>query len=130
VSWLSDGSDIGTIATGLSAVTAAFVWTKGQVRGWKQERAAKARRNWHGYIELGMIDTWKVRLVEEPKEPTAIVMLEVVTSDGSPDDQNATAMRRRVQADGYVSRSPTPGEFEFLKFQHNEHGYGKGERIE
>ncbi|MEY9861540.1 hypothetical protein ABH935_007181 [Catenulispora sp. GAS73] len=130
MSWLTDGSDIGTMATGLSAVTAAIVWTKGQVRGWKQERAQKQRRNWHGYIELGMVDTWGVRLLEEPDEPTARVVLEVVTRDGTPDEHAAHAMRRRISQDGWLSRSPTPAESDFLKHLYRERGYGRGERVD
>ncbi|ACU76141.1 hypothetical protein Caci_7312 [Catenulispora acidiphila DSM 44928] len=130
MSWLTDGSDVATMATGLSAVTAAFVWTNAQLRGWKQERAAMRRRNWHGYIELGMIDTWGVRLVEQPDEPTARVVLEVVTSDGTPDDHMAHTMHQRVKQDGWLSRSPTPTEYEFLKHLYRERGYGKGERVD
>jgi hypothetical protein len=41
MSWLSTGADFATIATGLSAATAAYVWTQNQVRGRRQEREAR-----------------------------------------------------------------------------------------
>jgi hypothetical protein len=72
------------MATGLSAVTAAFVWSRSQVRYWRQ-RAARSARNWHGYIELGGINSWYGRLAEDPREPATRVVLDVVDRDGSPD---------------------------------------------
>ena len=124
--WLTIGSDIGTMATGLSAVTAAYVWTRNQVRGWRQEKAEKQIKNWHGFIPLGQVDTWRVRLVEEPKSPTARVVLEAVNPDGSPDEMIAHVIRERIKQDGFLSRSPTTEEFEFLKELQRKRGYGKG----
>ena len=118
------------MATGLSAVTAAFVWTKGQVRGWRQEKAATRIKNWRGYIDLGQVNTWYVRLIEEPTSPTARVILEIIDNDGTPNEQMAHSLRQVVKRDRLLSRSPTPGEFEFLKQLYRERGYGKGIRIE
>ena len=54
--WLTTGADAGTMATGISALTAAYVWTRGRLRDWPQERAAIRLRNWHGYIMPNGID--------------------------------------------------------------------------
>lgn len=114
--WLTTGSDIGTMATGLSAVTAAYVWTRNQVRGWRQEKAEKQIKNWHGFIPLGQVDTWRVRLAEEqPNSPTAQVIIEAVNPDGTPDEMIAHIIRKRIKQDGFLSRPPTTGKLEFPK---------------
>jgi len=127
---LTAGADIGTMLTGLSAVTAAYVWTRNQLAGWRQQRAVTARRTWHGYIALEGVDTWYVRLAEEPDQPSGRVVLEVLDGqDGNPDAALAQGMRIVIDRDGMLSRSPTPDEFEFLKSQQKERGYGKGELV-
>lgn len=42
---LTTGADIGTMLTGLSAVTAAYVWTMGRFRDWRRQKVAIAERN-------------------------------------------------------------------------------------
>src|SRR6266516_2369799 len=81
---LTAGADVGAMLTGLSAVTAAYVWTRRQVRERRERRAARSARNWHGYIEPGGINSWDVRIAEDPAEPTARVVLDVADSDGNP----------------------------------------------
>jgi hypothetical protein len=124
---LTDGADIATMLTGISAVTAAFVWTRGQLRDWRQRRAAIQRRNWGGYIDVGGINTWYVRLAEDPGEPTGRVALDVLrTINGEPDAQLAHGMRLIIEQQGMLSRSPTPEELELLKHLGRERGYGRG----
>jgi hypothetical protein len=120
------GADVGTMLTGLSAATAAFVWTRSQVREWRQQRAAIQRRSWHGYIDVGGISTWYVRLADDPKTPTARVVLDVVKQDGAPDDLMAYNLRLSIERDGMLSRPPTTQELELLKSLGRERGYGKG----
>ncbi len=55
------------MATGLAAVTAAVAWTRNQWDGWQTQRRERKRRNWHGYIDVGGINTVPVRLAEPPK---------------------------------------------------------------
>lgn len=124
--WLTTGADVATMATGLSVVTATIVWVQNQARRWKQERAATRLKNWHGFIAMGQIDTWYVRVAEAPDGPTSRVVLDVINKDGSPNEQLAHTMRQKINADGVLSRSPTPEEFEFLMHLHSEKGYGKG----
>lgn len=124
--WMTTGADIGTMVTGLSAVTAAYVWTRTQWRGWRQQKAATSLRNWHGYITVEGIDTWYVRLAKDPKQPTARVVLDVVDREGNPDAALAHNVRQRIIGDGMLSRSPTPEEYDFLIAQRKERGYGKG----
>jgi hypothetical protein len=120
------GADIGTMVTGLSAVTAAFVWTRSQVRDWRQQREARSARNWNGYIEVSGINSWYVRLAEDPKEPSARVVLDVIDRDGDPDVNWAQNMRQRIVGDGILARVPTPEEYDFLSALRKERGYGKG----
>lgn len=120
---LTTGADIATMATGLSAVTAAYVWIMGRVRDWRQQKAAVAERNWRGYINPGGINGWDVRLVEDPDTPTPRVVLEVLGNNAENWAQN---MRQTVLRDGKLSRSPTVEEWEFIKYLHRERGYGKG----
>jgi hypothetical protein len=49
---LSAGADIATIATGLSAVTAAYVWVRNQLHVWRQQKAA---------TELGRLECFLLR---------------------------------------------------------------------
>lgn len=114
------------MATGLSAMTAAYIWTRGQVRDWRQQRAEKSARNWHGYIEVGGINSWYVRLAEDPAEPTARVVLDVVDRNGNPDASWAQNMRQRIAGDGMLARAPTTEEYDFLIALRGERGYGKG----
>jgi hypothetical protein len=55
------------------------------------------------------------------------VVLDVLGSkDGEPDSQLAYGMRINIERDRMLSRSPTPAEFDFLKAQRKERGYGNG----
>lgn len=61
------------------------------------------------------IDTWYVRLAEEPPaSPTARVVLEVIDRDGTPNAMLSHKVRQVISRDGMLSRSPTPAENEFL----------------
>jgi hypothetical protein len=126
MSWAQTGADVGTMVTGLSALTAAVLWTRNQVGGWKAARDARRQRNWHGYIILEGLDTWYVRLINQSEAPAERVVLDVVNPDGTPNPQMAHGMRIRVQGDGMLSRSPTPAEFDFLRDMRKERGYGLG----
>lgn len=130
MSWTSTGADYATMATGLSVVTATYVWVRKQLYDLRQERAAKRKRNWHGFIAMGQINTWYVRVADEPSGPSSNVLLEVINKDGSPNEQMARSLRLSIEADGMLSRSPTTDEYEFLKHLHNEKGYGKGIAIQ
>ena len=124
---LTAGADIATMVTALTVVTALYVWGRNQWHGWQQQKAAIARRTWHGYITLEGVDTWYVRLAEDPDSPSGRVVLEVLNGkNGDPDPMLAHGMRQVIIRDGMLSRSPTPEEFEFLKVQRKERGYGKG----
>ncbi len=124
---MTAGADIGTMLTGLSAVTAAYVWTRSQWGGWRQEKLARSRRTWHGYVALEGVDTWYVRVAADGGRQAGQVVLEVLSGqDGSPDEMLAQGVRIVAERDGMLSRSPTPEEFEFLKDQRKERGYGRG----
>ena len=75
------------------------------------------------------INDWYVRLVDDPKTPTAVVPLEIVDRYGNPDPAMAYGLRTMVERDGMLARVPTEREFAFLKFLHKELGYGKGQMI-
>jgi hypothetical protein len=120
---LTAGADIATIATGLSAVTAAYVWIMGPARDRRQQKAAIAERNWRGYINPGGINGWDVRLAEDPDVPTSRVVLEVL---GNNAENWADNLRQTILRDGKLSRSPTVEEWDFLKYLYRKHGYGKG----
>jgi hypothetical protein len=121
------GADVAAMITSLSVLTATITWVSGRRRAWRQERAQTTLRNWHGYIMLEAVDTWYVRLADDPQTPTGQVVLEVLTSrDGEPDAGLAHSMRVNIERDGMLSRAPTPDEFDFLKAQRKERGYGKG----
>ena len=120
------GADVGTMATGLSAVTAAYVWTRSQMRNWRQQKAATRSRNWHGYIMVEGINDWYVRLAEDPKSPTAQVVLNVADRDGEPDAAMAHSMRQVIIADRMLARVPAQAEYDYLIAMRKERGYGEG----
>jgi len=64
---LTAGADVAAMATGLAAVIAAAAWVRRQWDGWQADRIERKRRNWHGYIEVGGLNTWNVRLAEPPR---------------------------------------------------------------
>jgi hypothetical protein len=76
--FLQAGSQIATMLGGLSVLTAVTVWITTQWRGWREQRAFRSRRTWHGYIDVGGVSSWYVRLVDVPDRPTSQVVLEVL----------------------------------------------------
>jgi hypothetical protein len=123
---LGDAANIATIATGTAAVTAAMAWVRAQWTGWQAQRVARKRRNWHGYVDVGGIDTVPVRLAEPPKTAGAIITIEVLDKpDGKPDEQLAAGLRIAIQNYGFLSRPPTVAELDFLKFLRKRDGYNR-----
>lgn len=107
-------------------MTATVVWTRRQWDEWQHSRAARRQRNWHGYVMPEGIDTWYVRIVEQPLDvPPERVTLDVVNADGSPNPQLAQGMKIRIDGERMLSRSPSPAEWEFLIAMRKERGYGK-----
>jgi hypothetical protein len=53
-------------------------------------------------------------------------VLDVVDRNGEPDPGMAHSLREIVKGDGMLARVPTPEEYDFLKAQRKERGYGKG----
>jgi hypothetical protein len=65
------GVDIATMATGLSALTAASVGTWGRWCGFLRYRSEKKERVWNaGYIMMEAIQSWSSRLADDDG-PTA-----------------------------------------------------------
>lgn len=126
MSAIDTGAAIGTMLTGLSAVTAAYVWVRKQIEEQRQARAARQRRNWKGYIMPEGIGTWYCRLVESPNDPPERVTLEVVNADGTVNPGHAYGLRTTIKGDGMISRSPTKAEWDFLIDMRKERGYGVG----
>jgi hypothetical protein len=68
------------------------------------QRRERQRRNWHGYIDVGGINTVHCRLAEPPKARGAIITLEVLDKeDGKPDEMLAAGMRIVIERDGLAS---------------------------
>lgn len=65
------------MATGLAAVTAATAWGRSQWDGWQADRREGKRGNWHGYIDVGGLNTWNVSLAEPPKTGGAVATVEI-----------------------------------------------------
>lgn len=111
--------------TGLAAVTAAATWLTARYRGWRAEQDRTRARNWNGFIMTNGISDWYVRLIDDPKTPTAIVPLEIVNRNGEPDPQMAYGLRQAVISDGMLARVPTQEEFAFLKFLQKQTATGR-----
>ena len=127
MAWPATAADFATMATGLSVLTAAYVWVRKQREERRERRAAVKGRNWHAYVMPEGINDWFVRVVEdEPRTFTARVVLEVVDRDGDPDPAMAYSMRLVANGDGRLARAPTEDEWSFLTAQRKERGYGKG----
>jgi hypothetical protein len=103
------------MATGLSVLTATIVWTRRQYREWRERQRERPLRGWRDYINPHGINEWDVRLVVDPAETTALVVLEVLSGpDGASHEQLAQNMRQIILRDGMLSRSPTPDQRDFL----------------
>jgi hypothetical protein len=126
MAWTGIGADLATMATGLSALIAAFVWVKKQREEQQARRAAVWSRNWHGYLMPEGINDWFVRVIEDLQTITARVVLEVVDRDGDPDTAMAHSVRQVAEGDGRLARAPREEEWAFLIAQRKECGYGKG----
>src|SRR5260370_39119068 len=105
------GADFAAMATGLSALSAAYVWIRKQREERRERRAAIRNRNWHAYVMPEGINDWFIRVVEQPKTLTARVVLEVVDREGDPDPAMAHSMRQVAEADGRLARAPTEDEW-------------------
>jgi hypothetical protein len=94
-------TDVATIATGLSALTAASVWTAGRWRAWRKYLAEKREHVWNtGYIIGGLRQFWFVRLAEDdaPDGRTGRVVLEVLReTDGESDPAMVATFREQVK---------------------------------
>ncbi len=66
-----------------------------QVLGWRERQAVRAYRTWHGHIVRGSVDSWDVRLAEQPDGVSGRVVLDVLGKDGTPDGNLATACGSR-----------------------------------
>jgi hypothetical protein len=126
MAWTATGADFATMITGLSALSAAYVWIRKQREERREHRAAIQNRNWHAYVMPEGINDWFVRVVDQPRAPTARVILDVVDRNGSPDPAMAHSLRQTVEADGRLARGPTEDEWSFLITQRKERGYGNG----
>jgi hypothetical protein len=124
------GADVGQMLAGGVVVTVVPVWIRKQLGERRRKNAARQLRNWHGYIPLGAMSSWYVRLAEDPESPTSRVVLEVLKPNGEPDPNMAYNLRQRIVKDGMLARVPTEGEYEFLKALHKERGYGEGSIVE
>jgi hypothetical protein len=106
MSVLEDGAQVGTILVGLSAVTAGYVWIRGQLRDWREAKAARSYRFWNGYVIQGGVFTAFVRLVPNPADsPPERVTFDVINSNGTPNEQMAHDLRQFIESDGMISRS-------------------------
>jgi hypothetical protein len=113
------GADIATMATGLSALTAAGVWTAGRWRAWRNQAAEKKHHVWNtGYIMNGLIQSWFVRLAADdaPDGRTGRVVLEVLReAGGESDPQMVDTFRAQVRTGGRLVMPPTAEQEAFLK---------------
>lgn len=113
------GVDIATMATGLSAVTAASVWTHGRWRAWRNHVAERKHHIWNtGYIMNGLIQSWAVRLADDdaPDGRTGRVSLEVLREPGGESDpQMVATFRQHIKRVGRLTMPPTPEQEAFLK---------------
>jgi len=125
MSWDQTGADYATMATGLSALSAAYVWIRNQLDVRRARQAETKARNWSGYIEPTGTWDWFVRLIDEPPTPDARVVLQVVQLDGKPDEQMAEGMRRVVMRDGRLASAPTADQMAWLVAMRKER-FGKG----
>lgn len=122
---LQDSAWIATTLGGLSVVAGVIVWISNQFRARRERRDARRHRDWHGYVDVGRLSSWYVRLADAPGEPSGRIVLDVLASpDGAPDVNRAHSLRLQIAADGMLARVPTPGEDDFLKALGGQRGHG------
>jgi hypothetical protein len=104
-------TDVATIATGLSALTAASVWTTGRWRAWRAHVAERKAHVWNtGYSMGGLRQFWFVRLADDdaPDGRTGRVILEVLReADGESDPAMVATFRQQAKR-GSLAMPPTP----------------------
>ena len=115
MTWLNTGADVGTMVTGASAATAAYVWARNQIEARRERKALREYRYWNAFITLEGILTGYVRIIQEPSDPPERVTFDVINPDGSTNPQMAYGIRQAIESDGMVSRSPSPAQMDFLK---------------
>ncbi len=127
MSWLQQAADVGTILTGVSALTAATVWVRKQRDDWRQVRAARQYRYWNGFFIQGGFRCF-VRLVPNPEgAPPERVTVDVIDADGTPNQHMAHGLRQIVEGDGMISRSPSLEQQAFLDdLRHKRFGTATG----
>ncbi|WP_410583821.1 hypothetical protein [Amycolatopsis sp. lyj-108] len=122
---LQSGAWIATILGGLSVLAGVVVWIWKQFGEWRERRRIRRHRDWHGYIDVGGVSSWHVRLVDAPDAPAGQVVLDVLSKpDGAPDLNRAHSLRQQIIGDGILARVPTPDEDDFLKALGRERGRG------
>jgi hypothetical protein len=72
------------------------------------------------------VDSWDVRLAEQPDGVSGRVVLEVPGKDGTPDGNLSNSIRITVKRDAMLARAPAPEECAFLADPARERGCGKG----
>jgi len=116
MSWATTGADVGTMLTGLSAVTATALWGRARVREWREERAARVARNWNGFIIREYIPAWFAQVVEDGNSNyTERVILDVVNRDGTPNPNMAHQLKLYVQEGGTLTKPPSAAQWDFLQ---------------
>jgi len=116
VSNWSRAADAATDAAGQTVLLALAVWVWNQHRARRGEKERTTLRDWEGYVTVGGVTAWRVRVAERPDEPSARVMLEVLDDDGTEPDPNKThTLRQQLEADRMLAKVPSPEQYEFLK---------------
>jgi hypothetical protein len=116
MSWVTTGADVGTMLTGLSAVTATILWGRSRIRDWRDERAARVERNWNGYIIREYIPSWFVRVIEDGSaNNTERVVLDVINKDGTPNANMAHQLKLYIRGGGTLTNPPSAAQWDFLQ---------------
>jgi hypothetical protein len=112
------GVDIATMATGLSAFTAASIWTWGRWSAWRDHVAEKKLHVWNtGYLMMGLVQSWDVRLAADdtPDGRTGRVILDVLReAGGDSDPQMVATFRQHIEKGGRLTVPPTVKQEAFL----------------
>ena len=116
MSWATTGADVGSMLTGLSAVTATALWGRARVREWRAERAARVSRNWGGYIIREYIPAWFTQVVDDgSSNHTERVVLDVINRDGTPKPNMAHQLKLYIRSGGTLTNPPSAAQWDFLQ---------------
>ena len=125
-------ADIAIIIAAVPTFFGGFLWARLQLSKIHDRRTAREVRNWNGYIDRTGVNSWCVKVIEDPDHKwTERVLLDVVDMDGTPNPSMAHALRLFANSDGMLCKYPSEEQWRYLRdLQKDRFNSGQGYPIQ